>query len=166
MTARSDEASPGRGRFAVVLASAVLFLLACVLPAMTVFNTGRSARSQMFGLQLLLTGWLGPLVGQFAWYANPFHVLALVLLGRRRFRPALWVGLFVCGLGLTSLHWPDDTVYANEAGVTFYNLIRPHVGFYCWMASLVLIPASAFVWSRQEAAARAASPGSPPGGPP
>lgn len=51
---------------AVVAVSLLLYLAACIMPAM-VFD-----REQWTGLQVLVFGWQGIFLGQFAWYANLF----------------------------------------------------------------------------------------------
>ncbi|MBN9684916.1 MULTISPECIES: hypothetical protein [unclassified Corallococcus] len=97
--------SQQRTRLIACGASALLFVLACATPAMTVFNTGQRAEEHLWGMVLLLLGWLGAFMFQFGWYANLLLALAFVLLLAGADRKAFWVGCAACILGLSSLTW-------------------------------------------------------------
>lgn len=142
--------------------SAVLFVLACATPAMTVFNTNLRAEEHMWGMPLLLVGWLGVFTLQFGWFANPLLCLALILLLAGANRKALWVGGAACILGLSSLTWYVNPIPADESGGNRYlELLHPSVGFVFWMASLGVIPFTARLLLEREAEARAQAASSP-----
>ncbi|NOJ94591.1 hypothetical protein HMI51_16835 [Corallococcus coralloides] len=135
-------------------ASALLFVLACATPAMTVFNTNQRAEEQMWGLPLLLVGWLGVFTLQFGWFANPLLCLAFVLLLVGEDRKALWVGVAACVLGLSSLSWYVDPIPADESGGDRYlELLYPSIGFIFWLGSMLVIPLTAQHLSQPEAQA-------------
>ncbi|MBZ4331740.1 hypothetical protein NR800_07835 [Corallococcus interemptor] len=136
--------------------SAVLFVLACATPAMTVFNTNKRAEEQMWGLPLLLVGWLGVFILQFGWFANPLAFLASILLLDGEDRKALWVGGAASILGLSTLTWYVKPIPADESGGNRYlELLYPSVGFVCWMASLLVIPITAWLLRERTAKSKA-----------
>jgi hypothetical protein len=85
------------------------------------------------GYLILVTGWLGPLGGQFGWYANPFMLWTI---GRLLFnkRPGFIPAIIGLGLALSSLAW--KTTPTDDG----YNTIcERHAGFYVWIACAVLL---------------------------
>ncbi|AFE05415.1 hypothetical protein COCOR_03756 [Corallococcus coralloides DSM 2259] len=124
--------------------SALLFVLACATPAMTVYNTNQRAEEHMWGMPLLLVGWVGVFTFQFGWYANPLLALAFVLLLAGADRKALCVGGAACVLALSSLTWYVNPVPADESGGNRYlELLSPSIGFIFWLGSMAVIPATA-----------------------
>jgi hypothetical protein len=85
------------------------------------------------GYVVLETGWLGPLGGQFGWYANLFMLWTI---GQMLFdRPPGGIPTIIgLGLALSALTWerlPSDAGYST--------LCQRHVGFYTWIACAVLL---------------------------
>ncbi|QAT85176.1 hypothetical protein EJ065_3615 [Corallococcus coralloides] len=118
---------------------------------MTVFNTNQRAEEQMWGLPLLLVGWLGVFTLQFGWFANPLLCLAFVLLFVGEDRKALWAGVAACVLGLSSLSWYVDPIPADESGGDRYlELLYPSIGFIFWLGSMLVIPLTAQHLSQPE----------------
>ncbi len=100
---------------------------------------------------VLFLGWMGPLVGQFAWYANP-----LLLLGMITFMFRKWIATLVF-IVLTLLMAANtfllffQEVPADEAGVNMLMLQNLHIGFYLWIASTLTIGIGAVILLRAEA---------------
>jgi len=78
------------------------------------------------GFWVLLIGWIGLVIFQFAWFANPLNLLALLLLKQRPY-----VSLFLSGIALllatqTFLFFEipvglqNSKVYIKELGLGFY----------------------------------------------
>jgi hypothetical protein len=99
------------------------------------------------GYLILLTGWLGPLGGQFGWYANPFMLWAI---GRLLFnkRPGVIPAIISLGLALSALAWkttPTDNGYNT--------ICNRHLGFYVWIACAVFLAIVALTeWGSDKAA--------------
>ncbi|NBC43407.1 hypothetical protein HRD49_02160 [Corallococcus exiguus] len=143
-------------------ASALLFVLACATPAMTVFNANKRDEEQMWGLALLLMGWLGVFTMQFGWFANPLLCVAFVMLLVGADRKALWVGGAASILGLTSLTWYINPIPADESGGDRYlELLYPSIGFIFWLGSLLVIPLTAHHLSQPEAESKPQASSSP-----
>jgi hypothetical protein len=85
------------------------------------------------GYLILLSGWLGPLAGQFGWYANLFMVWTIGRLLANK-RPGIIPAIIGLGLALSALAWkttPTDTGYTT--------MCERHSGFYAWIACAVLL---------------------------
>lgn len=91
-----------------------------------------------YGYNILLTGFLGVLVGVFAWFANPLMLLALLLSTFKKRVASLVLAVSSIALGLQSYMLgavpfnessmrPDDLNFVDYLGR----------GFYLWMGSLV-----------------------------
>jgi hypothetical protein len=99
------------------------------------------------GYLVLETGWLGPLGGQFGWYANIFMLWTTgqLLINKRPGAIPTSIGL---GLALSALTWerlPSDAGYST--------LCQRHVGFYTWIACAVLLAFFALAeWRSNKAA--------------
>jgi hypothetical protein len=94
------------------------------------------------GLALFLWGPLGLLDGVVAWYANVFLPLSAVLLWTRRYRLAALCGIPALALALSTLGM--HRILVNER--PDYETITGYgVGFYLWLASIAIVPASALV---------------------
>jgi hypothetical protein len=90
------------------------------------------------GYLLAISGWLGALVGQFGWYANPFMLWQIGRLLRGQ--PPGTVGSPIAlALALSAFLW-KTTPIAPHALTT---MCERHVGFYVWIACAVLLAAVA-----------------------
>lgn len=147
------QASKDLSKQAIYLAALLslgLFIAACSLPQALVLRNNHGALSDMAGLDIILTGWLGIFVTQFAWYANCFYLCNLILLFTRKFKEGIGVGLVGCGLGLTTFTWLVQKICMNEGGVGYSQLDHPGPGFYLWMGSMLLLPLACFYLMRSE----------------
>jgi hypothetical protein len=142
-----------------VVTSAVLFVVACALPAVVTYNTGNRETESMWGVTMLFVGWLGAFANLWGWFANPLLLLSLPLLGVGWYRAAFWAGIASVIVGLSTLSWYVHSIPADEGGSASrqLELSYPTLGFFCWMGSLVMVPASASILARQEAEAKAAA---------
>jgi hypothetical protein len=83
------------------------------------------------GMYFLMFGWLGPLSGQFGWFANPLLLIAHLLSLRGWFGKAAACGLFATLLALTSLSM--TALYGGSDGS--YPIVRSGSGVYLWILS-------------------------------
>ena len=124
---------------AIIVVSGFLYLVACATPAM-VFD-----KETWRGYEVLLIGWQGVFLGQFAWFANAFWVLSLLLAFFRR-----WF-LTMAATGLTFLIALDSfaligaKIPLDEAFVNTMIFQAYHIGFYFWLASLAVVGIGALI---------------------
>ena len=108
----------------LLLISAVLFCVSMV--ETTYVTTEQSIR----GYWIFVTGWMGFIIFQFAWYANPLSFMALLLL-----RKHPWWALLSSGLALLAMSqaFLFNEIPMDTSGNTIAILSRG-VGFYSWIA--------------------------------
>jgi hypothetical protein len=127
------------GSLVVVVSSLFLYVIACIAPVM-VFD-----KETWRGYEVLLIGWQGVFLGQFAWFANIFWALSLLLVFFRR-----WF-LTIAATGLTFLIALDafsllgTKIPLDEAFVNTMIFQSYHIGFYFWLASLIAVGVGAVV---------------------
>ena len=91
------------------------------------------------GYIILEVGWMGVLVLQLGWFANPFMlwVMSRLLFDRR---PGMIPAIIGLGLALSALAWKTTP---NDRG---YNTIcARHAGFYLWIACAAFLAAVALI---------------------
>jgi hypothetical protein len=138
-------------RIVLTALSLILYLTACIAPALVFHHKDNPSTVQlMSGLDCLVTGWLGVLIGQFAWFANPMLWLSMVAFFLRR----LFIALFLVALSLfmatnTFLLYTQE-VPADEGGVNILIFQSPHLGFFLWVGSMLLISLGAWWLVMQE----------------
>ena len=110
----------------LLLAAAILF---CISMVDTIYVT---EERDIHGYWILLTGWLGFLFFQFAWYANPLTVLSLLLMKRRPWG-ALMAGILamLCMSQAFLFHEIPSDTDGNAAAILSKGL-----GFYCWIGMI------------------------------
>ena len=105
-----------------------------------VFLTTRS--EPLTGINFLVSGWLGPLVGEFSWYANLFYGWALLrLLFNNAARVHISTTLAVL-LALTSLTYVNagfDLSVGASKGEGVYHFYGIGIGYFLWLASMMLL---------------------------
>ena len=128
--------------------SVFLYLAACVAPCLEVTQKSDPVWP---GWQILLMGWLGVLVGQFAWLANPLWLGGLIFFALRKWT----VALILSGLAIlptfNTLTMFVTELPADEGGMNTFHLVRLRIGFYLWLASLAVLFVGAFVMKRRSA---------------
>ncbi len=94
------------------------------------------------GIWILLSGWLGLLIGQVSWYANPIILWQIIklLFNRRPGFISTFIG--VC-LALTAFSWKN--IPTDEGGVGFSMVLQHYPGFYIWIGCTVFLVVVAFV---------------------
>ncbi|PID47139.1 MAG: hypothetical protein CSB47_00990 [Proteobacteria bacterium] len=112
-----------------LLTAAALF---CVAMVDTVYVTTEQA---IRGYWIFVTGWLGFLIFQFAWYANPLTLMALLLMRRHPWWALLCSILALIAMSQAFLFQeiPTDTL-----GNTIQILSRG-LGFYCWVGMVACV---------------------------
>lgn len=125
------------------------YAIALVLPAL-VFQDESDAT--WLGIMVLTLGWMGVLLGQFAWLANIPLLIGMILLLCRR-----WIGTLVCIIIATLLALHSFALYqqkipANEASTHYLILDYLGVGFYFWLLSIVSVGVSAIILRKRERA--------------
>ncbi|QDE88756.1 hypothetical protein BHS06_07085 [Myxococcus xanthus] len=65
--------------------SAILFVLGCAQPAVVLYNTGTRLEDSMWGVTLLLSGWLGVFVMQ---WGDSAHRATQLCVGTLRVEPS------------------------------------------------------------------------------
>jgi len=113
----------------LLLIAAILFCIAMVDIVYTTEEKG------IHGYWILLTGWLGFLFFQFAWYANPLTVLSLLLMKRHP-----WWALIVSAMALLCMSqaFLFYEIPSDAKGNTI-SIISRGVGFYCWIAMIACV---------------------------
>lgn len=119
-------------RALAVLLLIVAAILFCIAMVDTVYTTKDQG---IQGYWIFLTGWLGFLFFQFAWYANPLTVLALLLM-----RKHPWYALLSSALALLCMSqaFLFYEIPADAKGNTI-AIISRGVGFYCWVAMVACV---------------------------
>ncbi|MFP2901082.1 hypothetical protein [Corallococcus sp. 4LFB] len=118
-----------------------LYVIACFMPALITRTPRGGGDSAVNGAFLLLIGSTAVVSGNFGWFANPLLAVALVMLALRADRKALWWGGTASVLGLSSIVRMHS--YNSEVRGTA-------IGFYVWMASLLVVPVTAQLLSRRD----------------
>jgi hypothetical protein len=114
----------------------ILLTAAAVAYVASLFLPGILTSSQaLHGIYILWNGWMGPLVGEFAWYANPLFLLAAWLILRDRVNPARICAFLSLALGLTSF-FAKEWWFNEGSGTPIQSL---DLGFYVWLLSLTLM---------------------------
>lgn len=94
----------------------------------------------VFGLQLFLGGAFGPMVGDFAWYANPAYFLALYW--TLMYKPRLSRVAASIALALALLPLIFQRIWLHEGYPSPISSYGP--GFLLWLGSIVLVALSAW----------------------
>lgn len=140
-------------RFAVLL-SIALYVASCRLPALMLHTGGDvygkdlkpnwrwQGHESLLGVELLLTGWFGLMMGNFAVLANPALWLSWLLLWTRHNRGATMCALAALAFAIFTFELSVRPYYFDEAGVKLGYLESLEMGFVCWLASMVVIAAS------------------------
>ena len=132
------------------LASFVAYCAALALPALVFHTTIREVPSDVWtGVTAALVGWEGMLVLNFAWLANLAYFVSLRLLLLRRWRAAAAIASIGFLLALQTLSLVGRELPADEGGVNHMTLVRLHVGFYAWLASLLIVTLGAHASRRR-----------------
>ncbi|HVT80766.1 MAG TPA: hypothetical protein VHM90_08910 [Phycisphaerae bacterium] len=135
-----------RSRFQpFVIVSAALFLIACATPAVQFrieYHDGSAdSHDAPLGAGLLFIGWLGVLYGVFAWYANLPLLLSWILAHFRVYWGAAAFASIALLISLDTFALYTHRTPQDEGGGSDDLLEYPHIGFYLWTASMLVIVA-------------------------
>jgi hypothetical protein len=86
----------------------------------------------MAGWEFLLLGWMGPLSGQFGWYANPLMLIALCCSLARWRKAAQVFATFAALAVLSSLALIVMGLPKNEGGVGHLGFSAFLPGYFAW----------------------------------
>ncbi|MEH6454926.1 MAG: hypothetical protein V7749_01260 [Cocleimonas sp.] len=92
-----------------------------------------TSAEDIYGYWVLITGWIGAIFIQFAWYANPLNLLAL-LLARDKPRTALLLSFAALTLASGAFIFYEIPTGFNYEKVFIKEL---GLGFYIWYAAQV-----------------------------
>jgi hypothetical protein len=124
-----------------------LFVIACSTPALDLVHTDNHEHDVMLGLRVLAVGWTGLFVGQFAWFANLFLLLAVVPFLLRWWITTAVILLIGISIATHTFALFGRILPADEGNVRKMYLESIGVGFYFWLASFVL-PLAGALWLR------------------
>lgn len=124
--------------------SLILFGLALMTPALFF-----KAKDSMPGFVALLIGWLGLFVGQFAWFANLFWGLGLLLLLLGRPKGAIVVIAVGLLIGLHTFALIGEELPGDEGGVTRTIVSSAGPGTYLWLSSFLTLLIASWRAGRQ-----------------
>lgn len=128
--------------FYLLLTSALLYLIACYLPA---YRGIEHKDYSMPGFGCLMIGILAfmyNMLAWFAWLANIFYGLAWLFYYLNRPITAFVLSIIAVGLSFFSLSVKE--MLLNEAG--HKTTVRTGIGLYVWIASLVLLAGLLWWW--------------------
>lgn len=128
--------------------SVILFVAACLLPAMEM-KKPNGATEQVPGFLLLLIGFMGLIVLQFAWLANLLLLAGAITLCVGARRPAAICGRLAVLLSLQTLMLLGSQMPSDAPSSQWETWHRPCIGFYLWVASMVCLTVPQFCsWRR------------------
>jgi hypothetical protein len=125
----------------VVGLTMALYVGACIAPALRFDMLDRPSQPHqiMRGYELLLLGWQAIFIGNFAWLANLGLFVSLLFLLLGGWKPAaIFAGVSLL-LALQTLMLFGSRINADEGGVTHMTLGSLYVGFYVWLAAMVVV---------------------------
>jgi hypothetical protein len=132
----------------VIFTGLAFFLIACASPALVFITTGGSTEVWE-GAKVLGLGWMGMLVGQIAWCANPVMVLSLIFLLFRRWLAAAILTLVALAIAANTLLLFSQEIPVDEASTSKLRLEHLGIGFYFWVASMIVVVVGAIILRRR-----------------
>ena len=126
--------------FLATLPAVVLYVLACVTPAVDTWSTNNHEAFDMYGFMMLIAGPLGLFSGHIGWLANPLMFVVAFFLISSRYRCAGILCAVALVLALTApFTLKMNPLPANEGGVGELRLRSLDLGFYLWISSIVAL---------------------------
>jgi hypothetical protein len=80
----------------------------------------------------------------FAWCANPFWGLGMILALLHKPKTAMVIGIIAVLFACTTFLAIGQQFPGDEGGITHNVISHLSVGFYFWMASLLVLPVSIY----------------------
>jgi hypothetical protein len=141
-----------RTRLLLIFASIALWLVSMVLPAVQ-FHENPGPNMQVIthdGFTMLfysaLFGWW--MYANFAFLANPLLLFGWIFIGQQRYRRAIFWIAPAALLTLQTFQVKAITWHEDEGGVNNSLMTHPTIGWYVWVASILLPLAAAIHWRR------------------
>lgn len=121
----------------LIWASVLLFLLSLALPVVTFKDTRPEENNDetWYGWGVLFLGWLGPRVGNYAWFANVLWLLGSLFLTRGGKIPVVLLGIAAL-LALNTFSLPGKIADWNSES-TRKQASELHYGAYVWIVAMV-----------------------------
>lgn len=138
-----------RGPVLLIATFFVFYVLACACPAL-IFRRSSSEIEIWSGFRVLTIGWLGLLVGQIAWYANPVIALSLLFVLLRRWVLTLVVSGVSLLIAANTLLLFFKELPADEGNVVKLRLEHVGFGFFFWLASILAIAVGSVILRRRD----------------
>jgi len=140
-------------RLAALGAVLFIYVAACCTPSYYIV-TSQGEHVTWWGFGVLLTGWTGVFVGQFAWFSNFF-----LLFGAIGILCRLWITSAVMALLAVALAMDTFTLFgkvlpADEGDVNHMQVVALGFGFYIWLASMAALLLAALWLKMADAKAR------------
>jgi hypothetical protein len=126
--------------------SLLLYVIACCSPALelTLTTTRQNltpvTHETLWGVQLLLRGFMGIFFGIIAWFANPLWAVALLLVSFKWVKTALAVSLVSLVIAFTTFLAIGKDLAVWESDIYHQRLSALLPGCFLWMASLAVVP--------------------------
>jgi hypothetical protein len=136
---RADpEYPPVKPEYLPLLIGAVLFVLSLISPCVRlVFSPGGGEVCN--GFYILMSGWMGPLVGNVAWAANPLALLALVLLLVDMVQAARLISAMAVVVSLQTMAFPGTVIVSGGPFPGSEQATGLACGAFVWMLSILFV---------------------------
>jgi hypothetical protein len=95
---------------------------------------------------MLLEGWLGLFLFQFAWLANLLYFPSLVFIGLGWWRVALYLTMAQTFIALDMLSFPGTELMMDEGGSNYALVLNLLPGAWLWLVAL-MIPGTGFIFA-------------------
>jgi len=110
--------------FTILISNILLFLGFTAFTLSLFMISFYTNTDDIAGYWVLVTGWMGLVFIQFAWYANPIHLIALLLMNKNPLQ-SLLLSILALALATTAFQLTiiptgihhDDKVYIQEYGI-------------------------------------------------
>lgn len=123
-------------RRVILACSGTAFACSLFLPAL-LFEQHNTA----LGIDILLSGWLGIVTFDFAWYANPVYAFALWRFNAMHYAHTRFACIIALALGMLSFFAKEW--WFNEGSGT--PIVGLGIAFYFWMSSFSLLLIGSFM---------------------
>ena len=117
-------------RWGLLAISVAMYVYSLFLPALLFQH-----REALPGSHILAWGWWGMLLLEFAWFANPAYIVAILAYKRKNNRLSKQANIAAIVLGLTSFHAKEW--WFNEGSGT--PIVGLGTGYYVWMLSFCIL---------------------------
>jgi hypothetical protein len=130
-----------------ILFKSSLVLFAFSLTQDGFYVSGPNPEAWSLGAALLLLGWMGAFFGVFAWWANPVLFGSWLLIHKKKYKSAFFMGAVALLLSLRFL--VHDEIIVSERP-TYESITSYGLGYWMWIsASVTSMAAAAMALARQ-----------------